>query len=139
MAGRAESHPTPIRALAAPKLNTAMNSNLLRVLILEPLQILTCLLVIYTLTLKLRFKAAYLSLKARYFSFKISKLVASKRKLMLEYRRRAVLGNQFLNAIDDSHNVCDVVMPNDPSSATRPTGHVDCNRSAMAGFAAALG
>ena len=29
--------------------------------------------------------------------------------------------------------------PNDPSSATRPTGSVDCNRSAMAGFAAAHG
>ncbi|SRR6266481_4267306 len=29
--------------------------------------------------------------------------------------------------------------PNDPSSATRPAGRVDCNRSAMAGFAAAHG
>jgi len=28
---------------------------------------------------------------------------------------------------------------NDPSSATRPTGRVDCNRDAMAGFAAAPG
>src|SRR5687768_9029787 len=28
---------------------------------------------------------------------------------------------------------------NDPSSATRPAGGVDCNRSAMAGFAAAHG
>jgi len=28
---------------------------------------------------------------------------------------------------------------NDPSSATRPTRRVDCNRSAMAGFAAAHG
>jgi ribosome-binding protein aMBF1 (putative translation factor) len=30
-------------------------------------------------------------------------------------------------------------MPNDPSSATRPAGRHDCNRSAMAGFAAAHG
>ena len=29
--------------------------------------------------------------------------------------------------------------PNDPSSATRPAGDVDCNRSAPAGFAAAHG
>src|SRR3954465_10303890 len=29
--------------------------------------------------------------------------------------------------------------PNDPSSATRPAGGVDCNRDAMAGFAAAHG
>jgi len=28
---------------------------------------------------------------------------------------------------------------NDSSSATRPTGRVDCNQSAMAGFAAAHG
>ena len=30
-------------------------------------------------------------------------------------------------------------MANDSSSATRPAGRVDCNRSAMAGFAAAPG
>ena len=29
--------------------------------------------------------------------------------------------------------------PNDPSSATRPAGRMNCNRSAMAGFAAAPG
>jgi hypothetical protein len=29
--------------------------------------------------------------------------------------------------------------PNDPSSATRPTRALDCNRDAMAGFAAAHG
>jgi hypothetical protein len=29
--------------------------------------------------------------------------------------------------------------PNDPSSATRPTGRHDCNSNAMAGFAAAHG
>ena len=29
--------------------------------------------------------------------------------------------------------------PNDPSSATRRTGRVDCNRDALAGFAAAHG
>ncbi len=32
-----------------------------------------------------------------------------------------------------------VMQANDSSSATRPTGRVDCNQSAMAGFAAALG
>jgi hypothetical protein len=34
---------------------------------------------------------------------------------------------------------CDSVPPNDPSSATRPAGRHDCNRDAMAGFAAAHG
>ncbi len=33
----------------------------------------------------------------------------------------------------------DVKPPNDPSSATRPTRASDCNRDAMAGFAAAHG
>jgi hypothetical protein len=32
-----------------------------------------------------------------------------------------------------------VLMANDPSSATRPTGRYDCNRDAQAGFAAAHG
>ena len=32
-----------------------------------------------------------------------------------------------------------LVMPNDPSSATRPTRACDCNLDAMAGFAAAYG
>ena len=34
---------------------------------------------------------------------------------------------------------CGVKPPNDPSSATRPTKAFDCNRDAMAGFAAAHG
>ena len=36
-------------------------------------------------------------------------------------------------------NTTRVATPNDPSSATRPTGRTDCNRDAMAGFAAANG
>ena len=35
----------------------------------------------------------------------------------------------------ESHDVLE--WPNDPSSATRPTERMDCNGSAMAGFAAA--
>src|SRR5437667_259212 len=37
------------------------------------------------------------------------------------------------------HNVRDTHPPNDPSSATRPTGRLNCNLDAMAGFAAAHG
>ena len=47
--------------------------------------------------------------------------------------------------IDDSDDgtlvrwLADGMTPNDPSSATRPARHVDCNLDAMAGFAAAHG
>ena len=86
-----------------------MNTNIFRVLILEPLKILACLFVIRALTFKLCLKAAYLSLKVRYLTFHVGKLVLSKRKLLTEYRRRAVLGNQLLNAVENGHSV---VMPN---------------------------
>ena len=36
-------------------------------------------------------------------------------------------------------SVARITLSNDPSSATRPNGHFDCARSAMAGFAAAHG
>ena len=36
-------------------------------------------------------------------------------------------------------HTCDVKRPNDPSSATRPTGRVDCNSDAMAGLEAMMG
>jgi hypothetical protein len=36
-------------------------------------------------------------------------------------------------------SVARITLSNDPSSATRPKGHFDCARSAMAGFAAAHG
>ena len=39
---------------------------------------------------------------------------------------------------DDERDPC-AKRPNDPSSATRPTGRVDGNSDAMAGFAAAHG
>ena len=86
-----------------------MDTNIFRVLILEPLKILACLFVIRALTFKLCLKAAYLSLKVRYLTFHVGKLVLSKRKLLTEYRRRAVLGNQLLNAVENGHSV---VMPN---------------------------
>ena len=39
--------------------------------------------------------------------------------------------------VDSEHHIG--FSSNDPSSATRPAGRVDCNRDAMAGFAAAHG
>jgi len=71
------------------------------VLLLEPLQLLLRLLVIKALTLELPIKATYLNLKIRYLSFQICKLVFSKGKLLTENRRRAMLSNQFFNAVED--------------------------------------
>jgi hypothetical protein len=116
MAQWTKREPLLPRAPATPKLNTTtMNPNILRKLIYEPLQILACLLVLRALTLKMRIKTAYLSLKVRYLSFKCLKLVASKRKLLAEYRRRTVLRDQLLYPVEDIHVGDDVVMPNEKS------------------------
>jgi len=95
-----------------------MNTNLLRVLFVEPLRLLACHLVVKLLTLKLRFKVACLSLKVRYLSFKLGKLVLSKRKLLAEYRRRAVLRYQFLDTVNDAH----MLVRNDAAQARRAQG-----------------
>src|SRR5206468_11892285 len=42
------------------------------------------------------------------------------------------VNSRFLSPVGENHDW----WPNDPSSATRPTRAFDCNRSAMAGFAA---
>ena len=52
---------------------------------------------------------------------------------------RAKLLNPFLKLFRCGHNAERVMPPNDPSSATRPARASDCNREAMAGFAAAHG
>lgn len=82
-----------------------MNPNILRVFIPETLQLLFCLLVVRLLTLKLRLKAAYLGLKVRYLTLKVGKLVTSKRKILFEYRRRAMLGDQLLNRGEGVHGI----------------------------------
>ena len=60
---------------------------------LEQLQLLLCQLVVKALTLKLRIKASFLSLKVRYLPFQICKLVLSKGKLLIEQGCGAVLRN----------------------------------------------
>jgi hypothetical protein len=92
-----------------------MKTNIFRVLILKPLQLLACLLVVKALTLKLRLKVGILSAQGIYLRFQIRKLVFSKRKLLAEYRSRTMLGNQLLNAVEDGHSV---VQANVQSSAT---------------------
>ena len=44
----------------------------------------------------------------------------------------------LVEILERYHGMC-AETPNDPSSATRPTRALDCNRDAMAGFAAAHG
>jgi hypothetical protein len=47
--------------------------------------------------------------------------------------------NLGLETLNDMVNVAQHCMPNEKSSATRPTRTLDCNLDAMAGFAAAHG
>ena len=89
-----------------------MNTNILRVFVFETLQLVfetqqlvACLFVVKALTLKLRLNAANLNLKVCHLSFQIGKLVLGKGKPLTEYRVRAVLGNQFINAFEDEHFV----------------------------------
>jgi hypothetical protein len=110
VAGRAKSNPNVGCPLAAPKLNPAMNPNLFRVIFLKPLQLLLCILVIRVLNLKLRFKLGYLRLKFAHLSLQHRKLVSSKSKLLAEYRRRTMFGNQSLNGVERVHG--DVVRSN---------------------------
>jgi hypothetical protein len=56
--------------------------------------------------------------------------------VLAKSRGRSMLGNQSFKRIEYVHGE---KSPNDPSSATRPTRACDCNRDAMAGFAAAHG
>ena len=70
-----------------------MNTNFLRVFLLEPLQLLFYLIVIRALNLKLRFKLGCLRLKISYLTFQRRKLVFSKSKLLAEYCRRTVFVN----------------------------------------------
>jgi len=132
-------NPNPARALPAPKLNIAMNSNLLRVLVLEPLQLLLCLLVVETLTLKLRLKATRLRLQNLYLRFRIRETVKRKGKTLANYVRYRKVFQCVSGDFKEAHNVNGVVRANDASSATRPARTPDCNRSARAGFAAAHG
>ncbi len=111
-----KGHPLTACALTSPKLNQFRDTNLLRVFILEPLQILARLLVVRALTLKLRIKATYLSLEVRYLSFHCVELVTSKRKLLADNCRRAMLRNQLFDAVENAHSV--VV----PSMMLGPTG-----------------
>ena len=63
-------------------------------------------------------------------------LPAAHKELEVFRRDEASLISSLLGVIERLHIA---MTPNDPSSATRPTGRNDCNRDAMAGFAAAHG
>lgn len=89
-----------------------MNTNLLRVLILEPLQLLACLIAVESYNLKLRQKLAKLGLHHRYLTLKNQRLVEGKRKTLAEYVRHRNLFQCVSGNINESHNLCGVVMPN---------------------------
>jgi hypothetical protein len=100
-----KTHPFPARPFAAPKFNHVVNTNLLRVLVLEPLQLLFCLAVISVINLKLRLKLYYLRYRVLNLTLKRVVLRFRQRKVFTEYRRRTVLRDKFLNRIKDAHGV----------------------------------
>src|SRR5450759_3791289 len=85
-------NPFPASSNPFPKLHIANKSNLFAKQFLEPLQLLFCLLVINTLTFKLRLKAAFLRLQCCYLTFRLRKTVKRKRNALSEnLRNRNVL------------------------------------------------
>lgn len=105
MALRAKGHPLPSSSFAASKFDQSVNANIFRVLVPKPLQVLTSLLVISTLALKMRIKAAYLCLKFCHLAFQIRELLFRKSKLLVEYHRRAMLVYQLFDLIKYGHTV----------------------------------
>src|SRR2546426_3025250 len=93
--------------------------------------------------LKLCAKLTVFYFKLRYLRRKQRILLDEQRQLLLQqvdhvFGQTVGVGdaNNFFGDLSGTHSV---KRPNDPSSATRPTGRVDCNSDAMAGFAAAHG
>jgi hypothetical protein len=82
MALRTKRHPFPASSNPFPKLHIANKSNLFAKQFLERLQLLFCLLVINTLTFKLRLKAAFLRLQCCYLTFRLRKTVKRKRNAL---------------------------------------------------------
>ncbi|OQB92866.1 MAG: hypothetical protein BWX84_00776 [Verrucomicrobia bacterium ADurb.Bin118] len=80
-----------------------MNNNLLRVRILEPLQLLACLVAVECYKLKLRLKLAKLRLQCRYLSFKTRRLVKSQRKTLAEYGRHRNLFQGISGNVNQAH------------------------------------
>ncbi len=87
-------------------------SNLLRVFVLEPLQLLACLLVVEALTLKLRLKATVLQLQGVYLRFRIRQSIKRKRKTLADYVRYRKIFQCVSGNIEQTHNVSGLVMPN---------------------------
>ena len=88
------------------------------------------------------FLADRLHARVRLTNRESNALAALANKTELELVHRATTTKCFLQLlllwVDKIAHRC-VKRPNDPSSATRPTRAFDCNRNAMAGFAAAPG
>ena len=106
-----------------------INAYLFRVLILEPLQLLACLLVVESLTLQLRLKAAVLRLQNLYLRFRLSQSVKRKRKTLADYVRYRKVLEGVSSGVNEAYNVDARMMPNAP--AQRPGGNaVKCETAA---------
>ena len=85
------------------KLYPTMKSDLFCKLLLEPLYLLTSLMVVEALTLKLRFKAAILSLQNFYLRFRLGQTVKRKRKTLAHYIRERQLLQGITGGFKEAH------------------------------------
>jgi len=80
-----------------------MNPNLFRMLFLEPLQLLLCLLVVEACILKLRLKFAVLRLQQIYLRFRLRQAVDGQRKTLAHNARERDFVEGVSGKIDQAH------------------------------------
>ena len=114
--------PLASRPRPASELDGALNAHLLRVYLLEPLQLLLCLFVVKAFTLQMRVRTCQLRLRIFVVQFRLRREVERKRKTLAQYVRYRQVFQGVAGDVQEAHVGGGVVMPNDPSSATRPTG-----------------
>ena len=91
-----------------------MNTNLLRVLILEPLQLLFCLLIVEACILKLRLKLSVLGLQRLYLRFRVRQTVERKRKTFPDDVRHRDFFECVSGKINQAHTGDVGMTANDP-------------------------
>jgi len=80
-----------------------MNPNLFRVLFLEPLQLLACLLVVKAFTLKTRLRTCQLRFRLFVLDFRLRREVERKRKTLAEYVRYRKVFKGVSGNVEEAH------------------------------------
>ncbi len=100
---RTKCDPLVSRALTATKLDRVKYAHVLFMKLPETLQLLLALLLVNSRNLKLRLQGRYLSLKIRYLTFKLGRVVKRKRKTFPEYVCHRDLFESVSSNINEAH------------------------------------